>query len=80
MLSTRLAATSSPLPVRSRRTSAAQTPIAAYEPAMRSDSGGAARAGASSSRAVHAHEPAHRLRDEVERRAVAVGPVQPEAR
>ena len=49
MLSTRLVATSSPLPVRSRRTSAAQMPIAAYAPAMRSDSGGAARAGASSS-------------------------------
>ena len=45
----RLVATSSPCPVRSRRTSAAQMPIAAYAPAMRSDSGGAARIGGSPS-------------------------------
>jgi hypothetical protein len=46
MLSTSAVETSSPLPVRSRRTSDAQIPIAAYAPAIRSDSGGAARAGA----------------------------------
>ena len=49
MLSTRLADTSSPFPVRSRRTSAPQMPIAAYAPAIRSDSGGAARCGGSPS-------------------------------
>ena len=49
MLSVSATATSSPCPVRSRLTSAAQTPIAAYAPAIRSDSGGAARAGGSPS-------------------------------
>src|SRR5712675_1773627 len=67
----RLAPTVSPRPVRPRRTKAAQTPSAAYMPAIRSPIGSCTHR-RPIGLAGDAHKPAHRLGDEIEGRAVAI--------